>query len=145
MTIVDSGAVYALYDTSDVHHLPVREAFKRMRGPLVIPTVILAEVDYLLESFLNIEAEIDFLDAVRAGVFTLEPFTAADLDRCRELILQYRDLNLGLADAAVVATAERLGVHQILTVDVRDFRAVVSKQGRPFSLLPADLPAGPEN
>jgi uncharacterized protein len=141
MTIVDSGAVYALYDSTDLHHLSVREAFKRVRGPLVIPTAILAEIDYLLESFLSIDAEIDFLDAVRIGVFTLESFTGADLDRCRELINQYRDLNLGLADAAVVATAERLGVHEILTVDERDFRAVVSKHGRPFSLLPADLPS----
>ena len=145
MTVVDSGAVYALYDTADAHHLPVREAFRRIRGPLMIPTAILAEIDYLLQTFLGIDAELDFLDAIRTGFFTLESFTGADLDRCRELIAQYRGLNLGLADAAVVATAERLGVHQILTVDERDFRAVVSKQGEPFSLLPADLPAGTQN
>jgi len=37
-----------------------------------------------------------------------------------------------------MATAERLNVLRILTVDERDFRAVVSRDGRPFRLLPAD-------
>jgi predicted nucleic acid-binding protein len=37
----------------------------------------------------------------------------------------------------VIATAERLGVDRILTVDERDFRAVRSKGGKPFVILPA--------
>ena len=49
------------------------------------------------------------------------------------------DLNLGLADAAVIATAERLNVQRILTVDERQFRAVRSVDGKPFTLVPADL------
>ena len=40
------------------------------------------------------------------------------------LIRQYRDLGLGLADASVVATAERLGRPRLLTVDERHFRAI---------------------
>jgi len=38
----------------------------------------------------------------------------------------------------VIATAERLNIDRILTVDVRDFSAVRSRKGRPFVLLPAD-------
>ena len=67
----------------------------------------------------------------------LEPFTATDLNRCRELIAAYRDFDLGLADTAVMATAERLGISNILTVDERHFRAVRPRSG-PFILLPAD-------
>lgn len=54
------------------------------------------------------------------------------------LIERYRDLDLGLADTAVMATAERRGTLRILTVDERDFRAVLSRNGKPFVLLPAD-------
>jgi predicted nucleic acid-binding protein len=54
------------------------------------------------------------------------------------LIAKYRDLDLGLADASVVATAERFAVHRLFTVDERDFRVVLSKEGRPFTLIPAD-------
>jgi uncharacterized protein len=139
--IADSGALYALYDADDEHHLRVRSALERYRGLIVIPTAILAELDYLLREFLGIEAELDFLESLQNGAFLLEPFTSSDLERCRELLARYRDLDLGLADASVVATAERLETRQILTVDERDFRAVVSKGGRPFSLFPADAPS----
>jgi uncharacterized protein len=136
--IADSGALYALYDADDDNHLAMRRAVERERGAIIVPTAILSEIDYLLREFLGVEAELDFLESLQAGAFTLEPFTGSDLERCRELIAQYRDLDLGLADAAVMATAERFGVHRVLTVDERDFRAVLSKDGRPFTLVPAD-------
>jgi len=137
--VADSGAIYALYDAGDQHHSRARAVLDRHRGPIVIPTVILAEIDYLLREFLGVEAELDFLDSLREGAFELAPLAGSDLDRSRQLIAQYRDLDLGLADAAVMATAERLGTLSIFTVDERDFRAVVSKGGRAFELLPADL------
>lgn len=141
MTLVaDSGALYALYDADDRHHLAVRKVIETHRGSIIIPVAILAEVDYLLREFLNIDAELDFLASLQDGAFELASLTDSDLERCRELIAKYRNLDLGLADAAVIATAERLGAHQILTVDERDFRIVVSKQGKAFSLLPADAP-----
>jgi predicted nucleic acid-binding protein len=37
-----------------------------------------------------------------------------------------------------MATAERLGIRRILTVDERHFRVVRSADGKPFQLLPAD-------
>jgi predicted nucleic acid-binding protein len=136
--IADSGALYALYDADDQHHLRVRSVLEAYRGPIAVPTAILAELDYLLREFLSIEAELDFLESLQNGAFLLEPFTSSDLERCRELLVKYRDLDLGLADTAVIATAERLETGQILTVDERHFRAIVSKKGRPFTLFPAD-------
>ncbi len=136
--IADTGALYAIYDADDAHHKSVREVLEKERGAVIIPVAILAELDYLLREFLGIEAELDFLDSVIRGVFSLEPLTASDVDRCRDLIARYRDLDLGLADAAVIATAERLGIKRILTVDERDFRAVRPRKGT-FTLLPADF------
>jgi predicted nucleic acid-binding protein len=103
-----------------------------------VPTALLAEIDYLLREWLGVDAELAFLASLKLGAFQLEEFTKADLLRCEELLSIYRDLDLGLADAAVVATAERLKVNTVLSLDERDFRAVRSKLG-PFRLLPADL------
>lgn len=94
-------------------------------------------MDYLLLEFLGVDAELDFIDGIVSGAYTLEPLAAGDLERSREIIANYRNLELGLADAAVMATAERLGINRILTVDERDFRAVKPRSG-PFILLPAD-------
>jgi predicted nucleic acid-binding protein len=135
--VADTGALYAIYDADDAHHTSVREVLEKERGAVIVPVAILAELDYLLREFLGIEAELDFLDSLIRGAFSLEALTARDVDRCRELIAGYRDLDLGLADAAVIATAERLGIKRILTVDERDFRAVRPRKG-PFTLLPAD-------
>ncbi len=135
--IADSGALYAIYDAGDAQHRRVRRVVERERGPIIVPTLILAEVDYLLREFLGIAAELDFLEGIAGGAYTLEPLAAQDLVRCRELIAGYRDLDLGLADTAVMATAERLGIPRILTLDERDFRAVRPRKG-PFVLLPSD-------
>ena len=135
--VADSGALYAIYDAGDAQHRRVRRVVERERGTIIVPTVILAEVDYLLREFLGIEAEVDFLDGISGGTYTLEPLTAQDLARCGELIAGYRNLDLGLADTAVMATAERLGIPRILTLDERDFRAVRPLKG-PFVLLPSD-------
>ena len=138
MTLVaDTGGLYALYDADDAHHVRVRRVIEQERGLIIIPMAILAEVDYLLREFLGVDAELDFLDGIISGAYTLEPLTVVDMERCRELIATYRDLDLGLADAAVIATAERLNIRRILTVDERDFRAVRPKKGH-FVLLPAD-------
>ena len=86
--------------------------------------VLLAEIDYLLGSRLPIDASVDFLESIESGAFTLVAPFGEDMARCRELVVQYRDLPLGLADATVVATAERLQIQRIFTVDQRHFRAI---------------------
>lgn len=138
MTVIaDSGALYALYDSDDANHDRVRKVLESTAETIIIPAAILSELDYLLREFLGVPAELDFLDGLLAGYYTLEPFSEEDFHRCRELADQYRDLNIGLADASVMAVAERLNVYRILTVDERHFRAVKPRKGS-FHLLPAD-------
>lgn len=139
MTLVaDTGALYALYDADDEHHEAVATAVEGETGPIIVPMAVLGELDYLLREFLGVDAELDFLGSVLDGAFVLEAITEGDVRRCREILEQYRDLDPGLVDAAVMATAERFRTERILTVDQRDFRIVVSRRGEPFRLLPAD-------
>jgi len=136
--IADSGAIYGLHDRDDRHHHALRRFITQQHEEILIPSAILSEIDYLLHAKLGLGAELDFLDDIVAGVFTVEVFTSQDVARSRELIKQYSGLDIGLADAAVIATAERLGVSRILTVDERHFRAVRGAGGKAFTLLPAD-------
>ncbi len=136
--IADSGGLYALYDARDRNHRAVREVLHAEDGPIIVPVAILAELDYLLRVKLGITAEIRLLEGIVKGSLTLEGFTVQDAARCGELIERYHDLDLGLADAAVIATAERLEVYRILTVDERDFRTVRTGRGVPLVLLPSD-------
>lgn len=141
--VADSGAVYGLYDRSDALHNDLRAAVERLRDRIVVPAPLLGEIDYLLRGRLGNAALLRFLEDVQDGAFAIEVVTLPDLRRCAELIAKYADLDLGLSDASVAAVAERLGTNRILTVDQRDFRAIRSVNGRPFRLLPADLPRRP--
>jgi predicted nucleic acid-binding protein len=116
----------------------VKTIIEKETGPLYLPTILVAEIDYLVSTRLGADAELDFLDSLIEGAFTLIGPTTQDLTRCRELVVQYRDLRLGIADASVVATAERLALARILTVDQRHFRAVQPKNLPFLVLLPAD-------
>ena len=136
--IADSGAVYGLYDLRDASHTRLRKAVETERDLIVLPAPTLGEIDYLLRSRLGNTALLHFLADVQEGAFAIESMTMADVRRCAALIEKYRDLDLGLADASVVALAERLGTDRILTVDQRDFRVLRSARGKPFRLLPAD-------
>jgi uncharacterized protein len=136
--ICDTGAIYALYDADDVHHPAAKAVVEREAGPLFLPVVLLAEIDYLLTSRLGTDAALDFLESVESGSFTLVVPSSDDLARCRELMLQYRDLPLGLADATVVTAAERFKIPRVFTVDQRHFRTIQPRGLAHFVLLPAD-------
>lgn len=138
MIVADSGALYALYDSSDPAHEAAADVYRASKSPFVVPGAVLSEVSYLLLENLGPDAELAFVDGLRQGALALEPTRLADLDRARELLVKYRDLRLGLADALVIATAERLGTRRIFTLDLRDFRAVTADDGGAFELLPAD-------
>jgi len=136
--IADSGGIYGLYDASEKKHRSIRTAFDKEPGAVIIPMPVLSEIDYLLRTKLGIRAELDFIEDIRAGVFTLEPCVDEDLARCAALMETYSNLDLGLADACVIACAERLGVLRVLTVDQRHFRVVRTAGGKSLVVLPAD-------
>ena len=77
-----------------------------------------------------------FLGDLAVGAFHVEPVAAADWVRIAELVATYRQLPLGTVDASVVATAERLEVGEVATLDRRDFGVVRPRHTKPFTLLP---------
>jgi uncharacterized protein len=101
-----------------------------------MPTLVVAEVTYLLGTRLGWEAEVRFFGDLASGDLVLEPVHAADPVRMAELVARYRDLPLGTVDASVVAAAERLDVTQIATTERRDFGVVRPAHAEAFELLP---------
>lgn len=98
--------------------------------------MVITEVAYLIGSRLGPDAEIHFLGDLAAGDFTIEPVMAGDWLRIAELVSHYRDLPLGTVDSSVVATAERLRITRIATLDRRHFSIVRPNHTDSFELLP---------
>jgi predicted nucleic acid-binding protein len=97
---------------------------------------VITEVCYLIGTRLGSRAEVRFLGDLAGGAFVVEPVAASDWLRIAELVSRYRDLPLGAVDASVVATAERLNLRQVATVDHRHFSIMRPKHVKSFELLP---------
>lgn len=100
-----------------------------------MPTLVVAEVAYLVGTRLGVDPEVRFLGDLAAGNLIAEPVAASDWLRIAELVARYADLPLGTVDASVIAAAERLGVSEIATLDLRHFTVVRSTIGT-LELLP---------
>jgi uncharacterized protein len=123
-------------DRADPDHEPCADLLLTAEEDLVVPALVLAEVDYWCHERLTPAAWLTFLDDVIAGVYRTEPPGPADLDRCREFQAQYADLRLGIVDASVIALAERLDEPRVATLDHRHFTAVRPRHVRALTLLP---------
>jgi uncharacterized protein len=125
--VLDTSGLFAALAIDDQHHSAAAAVLDDDRGPFVIPAGILAEVGYMIETKLGAPVLDAFLDDLIAGAFSFD-CGEADLGRIRELVSRYADMPLGLADASVIACAERT-MGRILTFDRRDF-GVVAREGR---------------
>ena len=139
MTLVlDAAPLVALADRADPLQGAVEAALRNEPGDLVIPAPVCAEVDYLLGRRMGRVARVAFLNDLSAGRFTVPCLEPDDYSVVAGLERKYADLDVGLADLAVVVLAGRLNTRRVLTFDERHFRALRSLKGAPFILLPAD-------
>lgn len=135
--IATAGAIYALYDSSDAHHVDFVRLFQRTDLSILAPDFVLSEADYLIRRHLGTAAQADFLQGLAEGFFTVEPTTSADWKQAARLVREYPAMRLGLTEATVVAAAERLNAQALLTADDKRFRPI--RTAKQLALLPADL------
>jgi predicted nucleic acid-binding protein len=134
--ILDAAPLVALADARDPMQRTVRDVLVAEQGGLIVPAQVTAEVDYLLGRRIGSRARLAFLDDLAAGRFTVECLSVNEYAAVAALENRYADLELGLADGAVVALAARFDTRRVLTFDHRHFRAVTPLQGGTFDLLP---------
>jgi Predicted nucleic acid-binding protein, contains PIN domain len=134
--IVDAGPLYALLDRRDAWHTACRRLLESHPGPLLVPTLVIAEVAHLAERRLGPRAELLLAQDFAEGLFTVEPVHPGDWLRIAELTARYVDLPLGMVDASVIACAERLEVAEVATVDRKHFGTVRPTHVSSFTLLP---------
>jgi predicted nucleic acid-binding protein len=121
LILVDAGPLVALFDPADASHGRCVEVLQSVAEPLTTTTPVLTEAFHLLTpSSIGAQRLMDFVVAGGLSVSYLDDNT---LVRAFELMMQYADRPMDLADASLVATAEREGIRKVFTVDRRDFAA----------------------
>ena len=136
--VIDAGPLVAFGDAHDPHFASVDHLLRTIDGPLIIPAPVTAEVDYLLGRRVGHGPRRAFLADLAAGRFVVACLEREDYAKISELDSRYTDLELGLADCALVVLAHRHETNRILSFDERHFRAITPLQGGSFTILPAD-------
>jgi uncharacterized protein len=134
--ILDTGPLLAALDAADPDHERCAELITVAREDLIVPALVLAELDYWCHRRLGADVWIAFLDDLLAGAYRFEPPGQPDLVRCRDLQTTYFDLGIGVTDASIIALVERLGERKVATLDHRHFAAVRPSHVDALTLLP---------
>jgi len=137
LILIDTGPVVAFFDRDDRYHNECVAVLKTIREPLVTTWPVLTECFYLLDFSWEIQDDLWLL--IERGGFDIYPLERTDLTNCRRLMNQYHDLPMDLADATLVALADRLGISKVFTLDHKDFSIYRFKQKKRFTLMPPKL------
>ena len=136
MILLDTGPLVALFDPRDDAHGRARETLSKVVEKMVTTVPVLTEVFHLLgPSSRGARALRTF---IMQGGLDLWWLSQRSLSRAFQLMDDYADHPMDLADASLVVAGEVLRTTKIFTIDRRDFlsyRARIGRTLRPFTLV----------
>jgi predicted nucleic acid-binding protein len=134
--LLDSSAILAAADQSDLNHRAALAWFGRVDEPMLIGALTLCEVDLLLQRELSLKATLAILEAIASGAIRVVAPTQADFARAAELLREATEYRPRLTDAVLVANAERLGVTRVAAFDRRPIAIFRPRHTRALDLEP---------
>ena len=105
MTLTDAGALVALVDKNQPHNARCRATFARLSLPLITTWPAFTEAMYLVYQLGGWPLQHNLWSYVEEGILQIHTSSAAEQGRMRQIMEQYRDTPMHLADASLVATA----------------------------------------
>jgi len=117
--LLDPSVVLAAADSADLNHRAAVGWFGRVDEPLLLGALGLGELDILLQRELGATASLALVEALVTGSIRLVTPTPEDLARAAVLMGEAAEHRPRLADALLVASAERLGVRRVAAFDRR--------------------------
>ena len=134
--LLDPSAVLAAADAADLDHRAAVAWFERVDEPLLLGALGLAEIDLLLQRELGADATRAVVASLVAGSIRLVSPSPEDLARAAELMAEAAEHRPRLADALLVATAERLGIRRVASFDRRPLAVFRPRHSRSLEFEP---------
>jgi uncharacterized protein len=136
--VIDTSVIVAYMNAADDYHGAVAGWLDQLADDLVTTPLIVAEVDHLVGARGGPAALKALRKDLAAGAYLVEWWPGA-MTSAVKIAERCAGSGLDLADASLVALADRVGTIDIATLDERHFRAVRPLSGgKAFRLLPAD-------
>jgi predicted nucleic acid-binding protein len=134
--LLDPSAVLAAADSADLNHRAAVAWFERVDEPLLLGALGLAELDLLLQRELGPDATRAVIASLVAGSIRLVTPTQEDLARAADLMTEAVEHRPRLADALLVAAAERLGIRRVASFDRRPLAVFQPRHMRSLDFEP---------
>jgi predicted nucleic acid-binding protein len=134
--VLDTSALLAALDAADPDHERCAELIGGASENLIVPALVLSELDYWCHERLSADVWLAFLEDVLNGAYQVESPTQADLVRCHALQRTYADLRVGVVDASILALVERAQEPKLATLDHRHFGVMRPTHVVALELLP---------
>jgi uncharacterized protein len=135
VTLTDAGPLIALIDADEADHILCAGARGVVTLPMVTTWPAFTEAMYLLGRGGGWPAQEALWKLVQRGDLTIAELTGEDLQRVSMLMRSYADRPMDLADATLVALAERDGHRRIFTLD-SDFHVYRLRTRRRLEVFP---------
>ena len=129
---VDTGFLVALFAGDDRYHAAAVD-FLRDAGNIEFHTIwpVISEASFFLDN----PGKTAMLEWLEEGPILFHEIGLGDLAAIRATLKKYRDLSPDFTDAALVTLAGIHGIAKIVPVDVRDFSAYRTRDGKSFERL----------
>lgn len=135
MILLDAGPLVALFDPREAFHERIRDAVRRERPPLITTMPVLTEAFHILDP--SSAGSRSLRKFIVGGGVKLWHLDTRGVHRAMDLMEDYADQPMDLADATLVVAAEGLRSRRVLTLD-RDFAAYRIRHGHrvvPFDIV----------
>ncbi len=119
MTLIDTGPFVALFDPQDTQHSLCKDILKKIQSPLTTTIPVLTEAFHMLSP--QSYGSDRLRDFVLKGGVSIYYLNSERIERCFELMEQYADHPMDLADASLLIAAESFNSNKIFTLDRMDF------------------------
>ena len=135
--VLDTGVLYGALDESDPDHAACAALVEETPEQLLIPVLVLGELDYWVRKFASADAWLTFCQDIREGAYTIYQLDSQLLLAAAQVEARFADLGVGLVDASVVVTCESIGETRVATLDRRHFSVLRTSDGKALDILPA--------
>lgn len=127
MILVDTGPFVALFDPQDSEHTRCRGILSATQDALLTTLSVLTEAFHLLTpNSIGADRLRDFILEGGAALWFMDQDATA---RAFELMEQYGDHPMDLADASLIVAGESLRTTKIFTLDLADFQRYRIRKG----------------
>jgi hypothetical protein len=129
--LADTGYLVALGRQADPYHKRALRFASRFDGELFTSSAIVVEACH----FLSAGSQVDLLNMAQSDRLRVAEVPVTSYGDLAVTIEKYADADVDFADASLLWLADRTGLRRILTVDVRDFSVLRTKNGKRFELV----------